>query len=215
MLVFQWIEGRSLNDAMKDQRFDLHTLSVVGAALAELHGVECVALRRSTGADGAATLRSLVANLSLLCPELAPRLDALGCRLAGYLEQSPPVDLPIHGDFGPTQVVLSNGDVTLLDFDRSVRGDPALDLGLFLACLERKVLLGRMRAGRLAPFREALLAGYRGRGGSVPGGLDPHTAIGLLRVAAHAFRQRDADWPGSIAATVGRAEEIAAAAGLC
>jgi len=215
VLVFQWIEGRSLNDAMVDPAFDVRSLSTVGAALAELHGDECVALRRSTGADEAATLRALVANLSLLCPELAPRLDALGCRLAGYLEQSPPVGLPIHGDFGPKQVVLSNGEVTLLDFDRSVRGDPAVDLGLFLAWLEREVLLGRLRAGRLGPIRDALLAGYRGQGRLAPVGLEPHAAIGLLRLAAHPFRERDADWPGSIAAILGRAEKIAGAAGLC
>src|SRR5438876_804673 len=96
----------------------------------------------------------------------APRLDALVRRLAGYLEQSPAADLPIHGDFSPKQVVLTNGAVTLIDLDRSVRGDPALDLGLFLAHLEHDALLGCLPAGRLGPLRDALLAGYRGERGS-------------------------------------------------
>jgi len=215
-LVFEWIQGRVLSDAVADPEFDVRELRVAGATLAELHGVESGALKRTTRADEAATLRAAGAHLRILCPDLAPRLGALVRRLAGHLEQSPPLDLPIHGDFNPTQVVLTNGVVTLIDLDRSVRGDPALDLGNFLAHLEHDVLIGHLPADRLGPLRDSLLAGYRGERGSVPAGLEPYVAVGLLRLAPHPFRFRyhDPDWPECIEAILGRAEEIANDAGL-
>ena len=215
-LVFEWIPGRVLGDAVRDPAFAGRELAVAGAALAKLHGVTTDALTSASRADEAATLRATGANLRILCPDLAPRLDALVRRLAGYLEQSPPVDLPIHGDFSPRQVVVENGTVTLIDFDRAVRGDPALDLGLFLAHLEHDAIIGRLPTGRLGPLRDALLAGYRDGRGSVPAGLEPYVAIGLLRLAPHPFRfrYRDPEWPECTEAILGRAEEIASDAGL-
>lgn len=215
-LVFEWIPGRVLSDAVADPEFDGRELGIAGAALAEFHRVGSDRLAQATRLDEAATLRSAGRNLRILCPDLAPRLDALVRRLAGYLEQSIPKDLPIHGDFSPKQVVLTNGAVTLIDLDRAVRSDPALDLGLFLAHLEHDALIGRLPAGRLGAFRETLLAGYRDERGSVPVGLEPYVAIGLLRLAPHPFRfrYRDPGWPECIEAILGRAEEIAGEAGL-
>jgi hypothetical protein len=57
-------------------------------------------------------------------------------------------------------VLLDSGRVALLDFDRAVRGAPALDLGNFLGRLEYDALTGHLAPGQVERAGWALLVGY-------------------------------------------------------
>ena len=62
-----------------------------------------------------------------------------------------------HGDFKCDNLVVNGSRVHLLDFDRSGRGDPAADIGKFLADLRWWTDAG---GHPVAPLHEAFLRGY-------------------------------------------------------
>lgn len=212
MLAFEWLSGRLLSEAIADVDLADLPVSVVGAAIADLHRQHPAALPSVSRQEEALALGSLASALGMLCPHLAGRARAIARRLGAELTELPPVDGAIHGDFYAKQVLLTDGGVAVLDLDEARRGDPAGDLGTFIAHLERDALRGTLPPERVEPVARALLEGYEDAGGR--GNLDRinlYTATALFRLAPHPFRQREPDWPERIAAILGRAEAILAA----
>src|SRR5262249_21781744 len=148
------------SEAISDPELDVRAIALVGAALAHLHAQTPDKLVCLTREAEATTLCSLSANLSCILPHLAVRLGQLTRRLGSDLLQAQQLTDSIHGDFGPKQVLLGDNTVPILDLDRAVSGDPALDLGLFIAYLERASLDGTLAADRLAALSEAFIDGY-------------------------------------------------------
>jgi aminoglycoside phosphotransferase (APT) family kinase protein len=121
----------------------------------------------------------------------------------------PPVNLPTHGDFYAKQVLLADDSVAILDLDEAVRGDPAADLGNFVAHLERDALRGTLPSSRVELLQNALLEGYRvATHRPIPARTELYAAAGLLRLAPDPFRHREPDWPGRIEAILERTEAI-------
>jgi tRNA A-37 threonylcarbamoyl transferase component Bud32 len=209
ILMFEWLAGRLLSEAISDPGLEIETLITVGAALAQLHiqkpeGLPCLTREVETS-----TLFALSANLQFLCPQLAVRLHQLIRQLATDLVHAPPVHDPIHGDFCAKQVLLGDNAAAILDLDRSVRGDPALDLGLFIAHLECEALNSALPANRLEPLIEALLEGYRSvTRRPIPVRVPLYTAVGLVRLAPDPFRYRESHWPERTEAILERAEAM-------
>jgi hypothetical protein len=209
LVAFEWLPGRSLSEALADPTLGAAAGATVGAALAELHGQEPAGLAQLTREQEAATLVALAPEIGFVCPELAERARGLAERLADVLVREPPVNGPTHGDFSADQVLLDGDTAAILDLDRAARGDPAADLGLFIAHLERDALRGRLAPGRVEPLRDALLDGYRADSHTLPPGrVELYTAVGLLRLAPDPFRCREPDWPAQTAAILERAEAI-------
>jgi aminoglycoside phosphotransferase (APT) family kinase protein len=206
-LLLEWLPGRLVSEAVADPASDPGVLETVGAALALVHLQEPADLAPLTRREEAATLSSLSANLGVLCPHLAARLDQVVGMLGTQLLQAPPVYRPIHGDFSPKQVVLRDGDAAVLDFDRAARGDPALDLGCFIAHLEQAAVAGALPVGRKDLFGEALLAGYRAASrGPIPPRVPLYVAVGLVRLTAEPFRFREPRWSERTEALLERIE---------
>jgi hypothetical protein len=126
-------------------------------ALAELHttAMDPRGLSRRTGADEAGKAAKRARLLERYVPELAPEVrrvsDALCATLAGLPENTL---RPGHGSYKPSQLLVRNGEVFLVDFDQFCLADPALDVGYFLAYL-RPAGLWYHRAGRRAWFEAA------------------------------------------------------------
>jgi hypothetical protein len=126
-------------------------------ALAELHtsGLDTGDLSRRTGADEAGKAAKRARLLEQYVPELTPEVrrvtGALCATLAGL-----PADTvrPGHGSYKPSQLLVRDGAVFLVDFDQFCLADPALDVGYFLAYL-RPAGLWYHRAGRRAWFEAA------------------------------------------------------------
>ena len=211
-LLFEWLPGRLVSEAVADPESDAGVLETVGAALALVHLQEPTDLAPLKRREEAATLFSLSANLGVLCPHLAARFDHVVGTLGTQLLQAPPVYRPIHGDFSAKQVVLGNGDAAILDFDRAARGDPAQDLGNFIASLEQAAVAGALPVGRRDLFGEALLAGYRAVSrGPIPPRVPLYVAVGLVRLTAEPFRFREPRWPERTEALLERAEALSRA----
>jgi aminoglycoside phosphotransferase (APT) family kinase protein len=213
-IALEWLDGQPLRDLLSETQAPLTRLQAVGAALRELHAQGGAALERRTPASERARLEAAGAGLAFLRPALAPRIDRLLAAL-GALSEARSEPAALHGDFYSKQVLLCDGRVGVLDLDQAGLGRPEVDLGLFLAHLERDVVLGRLAPGRAAACGEALLQGYQQAAGSpLPRGpLAAHTAGALLRLASYPFRRRSPDWPALVEELLGRAESAAGGAG--
>jgi len=204
-----WLPGRLLSDALGECAATPGMLTTVGRALARLHGQAGIGLPALPREREAATLEATAAGVAWLLPPLGGRITALATRLADRVRAAPVLQRPIHGDFYAKQVLLDGEHAGVLDLDSAALGDPALDLGLFLAHLERD----RLRGGPVASpaLIAAFLDGYREEAGRVPGRLALYTAIALLRLTPDPFRHREPDWEERTARLLDRAESLAAA----
>ena len=208
-LVLEWLSGRLLNEAARAPWFEPDVVRTVGAALAGLHArspQELGPLRREAEAASLLAAAGAVAAIYLY---LADRVQDLALRIAARLQEVPYDARPIHGDFAADQVLLTSEGVAILDFDAAAQGDPAADLGTFAARLERDVLRGDLPTDRAEALTEALLEGYCAAARcDLPAHFGLYVAAGLLRVAPHAFRNREPDWPERMRAILERAEEM-------
>jgi aminoglycoside phosphotransferase (APT) family kinase protein len=107
-----------------------------GELLATLHRQPCVDTAAWTIADELLVLNERLAALGRARPDLAARVHRLleACQCAARLLPKPRV-CGIHRDFYPEQVLVAPGRLHLVDFDLYSRGDPALDVGNFIAHL--------------------------------------------------------------------------------
>jgi ABC-type sulfate/molybdate transport systems ATPase subunit len=138
------------------------------------------------------------AVIGAVLPELRPRLRALVRRLAAAMPPAATA-VPAHGDFHADQLLLSGGEIAVIDFDQMCLAAPALDLATYAADVVRG------RPGDLetvAAVLERLLDGYGGR----PEALDWHVTAAVLGRAAHPFQRQLRDWPERVEAMVAAAE---------
>jgi Phosphotransferase enzyme family len=209
ILVFEWLPGRLLSEAIAASELSLEAVTAVGAALTELHAQTGDRLTQLTREAEAATLLEVAGGLGLVCPPLARQANDLAQPLAAELAQAPLMHRPIHGDFYAKQVLLADAAVAILDLDAAVHGDPAADLGNFIAHLHRDALRGNVAPNLVEPVRDALLEGYRlATGCRLPDRIALYTAVGLLRLAHDPFRHREPHWPERTEALLRRAETI-------
>ncbi len=211
ILAFGWLRGRLLSDAMSDPSFEAGALEPVGAALAELHAQDVGGLPLQTSADVAASLLDVADRLGALVPAIARRVHVLAQQLAARMAETARCDRPLHGGFHARQVLLADDTAAIIDFDHARQGDPADDLGKFIAHLECKVIHGQFTAEKRGALKESLLKGYAVTSGRpIPSHLDVHVAALLLWLAVKFFRHRKPDWPQQIEAAVTRAEALLA-----
>ena len=87
----------------------------------------------------AAELGKRTARLAEIAPAAARSADPLVAQVRELAERSPPPALStIHGDFKPSQIFVQGDRLSVVDLDRACRGDPAVDVGSFLAVLHKK-----------------------------------------------------------------------------
>jgi len=214
-MMFEWMPGRLLTEAILDPTWDPACLVRVGAGLARFQSLRRIvdAKDESRTWDRAIklvqrrdveTVAPLAELLSFLCPQLAVELQRVAEELPRRLLDAASPRTIIHGDFYSKQILLGDTGIGLIDLDEVGLGDPVSDLGTFMAHVERDGLCGRISADRTQMVRDALVAGYE-----TSRGLDVHrcvpvfTAFKLFARMPHFFRTRDPEW----VALTGRALE--------
>lgn len=106
----------------------------IGQAIASLHASRLPVERQWTLADELALLQQRLQQASQLRPVWAARINALAAatsKLAASLPAHPAAG--IHRDCYPDQILVDGERLIWLDFDLYCLGDPALDIGNFLA----------------------------------------------------------------------------------
>ena len=215
-LAFAWAAGGPLSDALSDGNLDMAAVAHVGAALADFHRQNPDGLSSSRPTDIAQALFAEADWLEKIYPAAAPRAAHLVRRLASELNETGESHCPVHGDFHARQVLLGDGCATILDLDQAARGEPASDLGNFLAHLEREVVRGNLLPNQAERIREALLEGYRSASkGWLPARIELYMAIGFFRLSLRFFRYREPDWPLRMETLLDQAENTLRRRELC
>lgn len=175
-----------------------------GQALARIHLASPRPQAKVTRANELAELAALAADLPPLSPDLARKAAPLIETVAAGLKRTPFQPCLIHGDFSADQVLVHEGSATIIDWDRSATGDPARDIGSFLARLDVQALDGAAPAGLADAFRD----GYVDAGGPATHGLALQHARALLALTTEGFRQRRPDWPDHASRVIARVAAI-------
>lgn len=204
-IAMEWIEGERLDRvlATDDAEAACHA---AGAALAALHEQAPPLLRTWDAARLVRTLTAAADAVITVLPALEPRVRALAAALAARIGSTGEPSCPVHGDFGPEQVVIGDGPAAIIDLDRCGWGHPGLDLGSFRARLAGLIRGGVIDGEHAARAEAALRRGYAGVRGAPPAA-DPFTATALLRTAVEPFRSRAARWPELVEAALVEAEQ--------
>ncbi len=108
----------------------------IGGALAKLHAADLQLDRVWSVADELDVLRRRLGELAANLPVLAADADDIlaGCEVvAARLPQA--TARPLHRDFYPDQILVNGEALWLVDLDLAAMGDPALDVGNFVAHL--------------------------------------------------------------------------------
>lgn len=209
LLAFEWLPGRLLMQLCTAAELDGHAVAAVGGALATLHRQDSAHLSSWTRAAEVADLLSLSTEIGFILPQLARRADELAQALASQLANAPARQGALHGDFSANQVLVSEESVAIIDLDWACCGDPADDLGNFLAQAERLALRGELPRGRVESLKASLLKGYALVGDDSPfDRVELYTAVEVFRRTRFPFRTREPEWPQRTEALLDRAEAI-------
>jgi hypothetical protein len=182
LILWEEVEGMLLSDLFGSEGY-ISGLSATGKILRRLHLQPCATLAGSTTLeDELGTIHEHISRLRGVFEE--EELDPLRS-LHSALEQpcaelAPSPESTIHGDFHDRQVIIHDGRPVILDLDGLSAGDPAIDVGNFLAHIDFRVAFERSEKSPL-PYHEIFRQGYR-----IPAGdrrVQISHAISLLRNA--------------------------------
>lgn len=114
---------------------------LAAAALAAYHGLRFESDDVRSIQSELQKLRQRAARLHLVAPALAGGVDALLDRAELLADKLAPAKPSlIHGDCKPSQLLIDGGRVAVVDFDRAGLGDPAIDVGNFMAQFHKEAL---------------------------------------------------------------------------
>jgi aminoglycoside phosphotransferase (APT) family kinase protein len=143
-LWFQaWVPGQVATDVLK-QPSSMALWSHIAAAITKLHRANIAPRKRHTLEDELRILHERLPVVALAYPHWTDRLNRLLERCTTLAVALPPADSTgIHRDFYPDQVLIADESdpitspsrLYLLDLDLYCAGDPALDIGNFIAHL--------------------------------------------------------------------------------
>jgi hypothetical protein len=162
-------------------------LEQVGRGLARFQQRVVPAEEMPATSEWLADVRDKVRELAAAVPSLAEPLGRLVDALNDGVPAEPFADALVHGDFHAKQLLWTGQALALFDFDDCGRGDPLVDLGMFITDLHRRDL-SDADVRRLA---RALCRGYRR---DAPWNLPAerlvwHTLVQML-IKAHWFYQK-------------------------
>lgn len=167
-----------------------------GALLAVLHATPFPDLPVELPADHLEKAAKQTRLLMTIAPGLAPRLETLMERL----EHGVPSDelVSSHGGFHISQLLRSDGELAVVDFDGLCRAPAADDLASYVASLvDRPDDLQRAAA-----TLDVLVDAY----GHRPAGVPWYLAIHLLGRARRPFTRLEPGWPDAVEVRVAAAE---------
>lgn len=213
ILAVSWLPGTPLQLHTGDTLAP-KTLRRVGAKIAELHGgIINHSVPRTREFEAEATIDA-AESLAFVCSHLSARIREIAWRAVEDLRSAPFRPCSIHGDFSADQIIINGERVEIIDWDNAACGDPAADLGSFIARLEADATNGTMPASATERAVEELRSGYEEVTGTLPAAIDLQTVIGLIRLASENFRNRIPNWPERTEALLDRSEEIYRRTGL-
>ncbi len=217
LLAVEWRRGHTLLEALEEQSPD-EVMAGVARLLADLHRTPMPGLLRQSQQAIQLRVQDAVVDLTLACPALAPRVEAVGRELVertATLESG--ASGTLHNDFHWNQLRIKRGTFTLLDLERMVQGDPLVDVANFATQIR---MLGRRAESPVSiadanVWADTFLSNWQRVDGRA---IDPtrfhlYAAVSLFELARGMMRHLRTDWPALAAACLDEAEKALSAVG--
>ncbi len=155
----------------------------IAVAAYRLHQAGPLPERSHTAAAELAILQDRLGQTAMARPHLAVRLRQLTAACERLAKSLPPITPQfIHRDFYADHVLVGDERLYLLDFDLCCQGDPAVDVGNFVAHLSEQSLREHGDANALAAAEEALKERYvELAGAAVRDRIEVYAALTLAR----------------------------------
>ncbi len=204
---FEWLPGMLLNKVMmREDKNSLIALRMTGKALARFHQEANGKVEQILDHDShTSTLQQQAEQLSSLSDYLRAPANELAKILSERLHQEEVISNVIHGSFHYRHALVSKNGISILDLDTLALGDPASDLGHFIAQLERNSLRGILSPEHTKQFSLAFLKGY---GETNMTRVELYTAIALFKLAANPFVYREEQWLSHTQAMIQQSRRI-------
>lgn len=120
----------------------LATIDLAAEALARFHGLQLDAPVTRTFESEYKRMRRRLRRIGRIAGGLARQARAVLADHDASDMTTPEEDVcVIHGDFKPDQLLVHDGRTSLVDLDRAGRGDPAVDVGNFMAALRKQAVI--------------------------------------------------------------------------
>ena len=200
LVVQQVVHGVPLDSLLGGPRGTGHGASEAlvhaARALAELHDAPVMSTRQRPVEKELLRFRQRADRIATVDPHVGRAAAHLAVRLISTHAHLPPARAgTVHGDCKPSQFLIGDGRVYLLDLDHCGVSDQAADVGTFLATLRqqeiRDDLAGRGRpSARTSAARGALFTGAyldSSAGDRHPARIQWQEAVALERKALRAF----------------------------
>lgn len=134
----RWVPGEVATGLLPE---DVNLAERIAAAIAKLHQAGIPTRKSHTPADEIRILQERLPRVLHSYPQWQERIEQVLQASAALAETLPQATTTgIHRDFYPDQVLVRGDRLYLLDLDLYCQGDPALDIGNFIAHLSEQSL---------------------------------------------------------------------------
>lgn len=156
-----WAMPALAGDMLDPRQHDDGAFFANGKALAHLHSASVDCDRVWTMQDEADVLARALSEVEAMRPDLGRDLLEIREKARRMIEDCPlSEEALLHRDFYPDQVLVQPKGIVLLDLDLVAMGEPAIDLGNFLAHLQELSLRIHSELDAYSGQGEAFLGGY-------------------------------------------------------
>ena len=195
--VFEWMPGDPLKNILCSPMVNFDHLKRAGLALATLHSQEVWGLEHSSGEKEIKLLKENARLLAELSPDLLPKLKILMSKIGRRLIKGPQLIRPCHGNFNAHKLLfdIDCDKINILGFDKAIFGDPAMDIGIFFAHLDKDVIDRRLSSVDAESCKNYFLEGYK-KILNIPSAnrLETYQALELISLAIDPFKNRESKW---------------------
>ena len=175
--------GEANPEAVADSVARFHAVGLPASVMARTRSEELA--RAVAGLLGLARWRPELAQAASSTAELLRRTQPTACVKPSLL----------HGDLHTKNVLQTNQGLSFVDLERVSAGDPAIDLGYFLAHGIARPIRNPGESPAAATFAHRVVDHYRQRSNATSeAALAWHTAVGLIDQALLVARHLDANW---------------------
>ena len=138
-LLMEQLVGTVMKSVVEETKAPERAKEAIGlaaATLARLHRFRFESQEVLSLQTRLEKLRGRAASLHLVAPLLAQQAEALLQQIGQLGAQFTAVALSfVHSDFSLSQLLMDRGRMAVIDFDLACLGDPAIDVGFFMASL--------------------------------------------------------------------------------
>jgi hypothetical protein len=190
-----YIAGRGFNEMLEGKGPETRVVENIAEGLLALHNSDYNPPRTHSWEDEQLIISQWTSRAIQLFPVIAGDVSPL---LESILKKGTALNsqagVPVHRDFYDKQILVSGHLVTFLDYDSIAWGDPALDVGNFIAHLKLRGIQKRGEPDQFSRLMRTFIKTYlKHSQGDYQENITIYTAAALLRLA-YVYLFRPGGW---------------------